>query len=294
MADASTGVLSHLSLGAVGTTVASFSEAYEFISENVQKRGTIIETGGIRGTRSHPKERTVPGEYTVGGQIVFDATPSMLDLLLPRILGAAESSDTFALDDALPAFDVLIDRVAKRFTYGDCKVNRATFSGAPGQPLRLALDIIGKTETVASTSFPTITAPTDTPYAFHQLVGTLVSSARIIKNIEIVIDNALEARTSNSQSVTSIMPTDRTITVRLTTPYTSSETDLYGQTLLGSAGTLVWTNGNTSTTFTFATLQVADQSPVISGKAEIDLVTEGVARMSSTTRELVVTHDSTP
>lgn len=294
MASASMGHQARLSMGAAGTTIGSFTEAYEFISENVQKRLNIEETAGIRGTRSHPAERTRDGTYSVGGTIRFHATPAMLDLLLPRILGADESTDTFALAETVPEFAVLIDRVGKRFLYDGCKVNRATFRGTAGGMLELDLDIIGKTETVSATSFPSISAPTDPPYVFHDLVATLVSSARKLLTWEFTIDNSLAVRFSNSQTATDISAADRIVTASWTTPYTSDEVDLYGiNTGSAAAATFVFTNGGYSTTFSVAKMQVPDASPVVNSKGEIVLPQSGMAKMSSSTRELVVTHDST-
>ena len=293
MPDSSQGSQAKLSLAAAGTAVGSYTEAYEFISENLVKAGTILDTAGIRGTRSHASERTQAGTYTVQGTIKLHASPAMLDTLLPRILGAAESSDAFALAETLPQFDVLIDRVAKRFVYAGCKVDKATFRGQAGGLIELDLEVIGKTETVTDTAFPAITAPTDPPYAFQQGVLTLVSSARDFMDFELVIENRLQARFSNSAAATDIMPADREITLRCRTPFTSGEADLYAQALLGTAGSLAFTNGGYSTTFAFGKLQAPDRSPVVAGKSEIPLLLELVARMTSTTRELLVTHDST-
>ena len=149
---ASMGHQSRLSLAAGGTAIGSYTEAYEFLTESLRKQLTIVDTAGLRGTRSHPAERTRDGTYAVGGGLQFHATPAMLDLLLPRILGANEATDVFALAETLPEFDVLIDRVAKRFVYAGCQVNRATFRAAAGGPLELDLDVIGKTEVVSATA----------------------------------------------------------------------------------------------------------------------------------------------
>lgn len=294
MPDGSMGHQSRMSFAAAGTAIGSYTEAHEFVSEGLRKSLTILDTSGIRGTRSHPKERTRDGTYTVGGQIRMHATPAMLDLLLPRILGANESTDVFALAETLPEFDVLIDRVAKRFVYGSCKVSRATFRCQAGGLLELDLDIVGKTETVSATAFPTITAPTDAPYVFADAVCTLLSSARIVTQWELTIDNAIDARFSNSQTATSLNTTDRIVTCNLTVPYTSVEVDLYGiNTGSAAAATFVFTNGGYSTSFAIANLQIPDNSPTVESRGEILLQLSGVAKKSSTTNELIVTHDST-
>jgi hypothetical protein len=291
----SMGHQSRLSLAATGTAVGSFTEAYEFLSESVRKTLTIVDTGGIRGTRSHAAERTRDGTYAVAGTLRFHATPAMLDLVLPRILGANESTDTFALAEALPEFALLIDRVAKRFLYDGCQVSRATFRATAGGPLELDIDILGKTEAVSATAFPAITAPTDPPYVWQDCVCTVNGSSRVVTEFELVIDNALNARFSNSQTATDIHSTDRIVTANITVPYTSAEVDLYGVNTGGAAAaTFVFTNGNYSTTFSIAKLQIPDNSPVVESKGEILLALQGTAKKSSTTNELVITHDSTP
>ena len=295
MADGSMAHQARLSMAATSTAIGSYTESYEYVSESVRKNQTILDTSGIRGTRSHPKERTRDGTYSVGGQIRMHATPAMLDLLLPRILGANESTDVFALAETLPEFDLLIDRVAKRFVYGACKIGRATFRCAAGGLLELDLDIVGKTETVSATAFPSITAPTDAPYVFSDAVITLLSTARTVISWELTIDNVIQPRFSNSQTATSLNVTDRIITCAMQVPYTSSEVDLYGiNTGSAAAATMVFTNGGYSTTFSLANLQIPDQSPVTEGRGnEIILSLQGTAKKSSTTNELIVTHDST-
>jgi hypothetical protein len=293
MADASMGYKAQLAADAAGTAVGSFTEPYEVVRESLRKSGRILDTAGIRGTRSHTSERTRAGTYDVGGSLVMHATPAMLDKWLPRILGAAESADTFALAETLPEFAVLIDRVARRFVYDGCKVNRATFRAAAGQLVTLELDILGKSEAVSATAFPSLTMPTDAPYVMQDGVLTLQSAARKFTEFEVIVDNVLARRFSNSQTATDISPGDRIVTFRCQTPFTSDEVDLYNQALAGAAATLVFTNGGYSTTFSFATLQFADLSPTVAGKSEIFLELTGIARKSGSTSELVVTHDST-
>lgn len=295
MPDASMGHQSRLSMGSVGTAVGSFSEAIEFVAKSLQKRATILETAGLRGTRSHPVERTRDDVYTVGGELRLHATPALLDLLLPRILGAAESSDVFALAESLPEFDVLIDRVARRFVYGGCRVKRAVFSGRAGGLLELQLDLVGKTETASATAFPGIASPTDPPYVFQDGTLTLAGTSRKMIEFALTIDNSIVPRFTNSAAATDLTPGDRIVTLECRTPFTSDETDLYGQNVAGAAAaTLAFVNGGYSTTFTMPKLQFPDRSPQVAGKAEITLQLSGVARKSGGTNELTVTHDATP
>jgi len=294
MADASMGHQSRLSMAAAGTAIGSYTEAYEFRTEGLRAAREIVETSGIRGTRSMPIERTRDGTVRINGTIAFHATPAMLDLLLPRIMGSAEVADLFAVSETLPEFDVLIERVAKRFVYAGCKVSRATFRATAGGALELDLEVTGKSETVSATAFPTIAAPTDPPYIWSDAVCTVEGSARVVTRWELSIDNQLNARFSNSNTATDIHTQGRVVTVSMTVPYTSDEVDLYGINSSGASGaTFVLTNGGRSITFTIGALAVADSSPGVSGPGEILLEMNGIAKSSGSTKELSITSDST-
>src|SRR5580765_294215 len=88
---ASMGSQSRLSMAAPGTAIAAYTEPHEFVGERLAKIQTIVDTGGIRGTRSHPAERTRDGTYSVRGTIHYHCSKNLLDLLLPRILGSGSS-----------------------------------------------------------------------------------------------------------------------------------------------------------------------------------------------------------
>lgn len=281
--------------GAAPHTFDSNSERYEFLSENIVKRGTIMDTNGIRGTRSHASSRTRAGIYEVGGPILLPVSPLMLDFWLPRILGANESTDTFALAETLQPFGILLGRVGGNFQYTDCYVNRATFRGQQGSGITLELDLRGATE-VTGTSLPSVAlshAANNAPYQFYEAVFNLFGGARATMEFELTIDNLLEVRHANSQTATSITPADRIISLRTRHPFTSTEMSaLYALATAGQTGSIVLTNSGLSTTFTFAILQVPDNSPAVQGKSEITLALDMMARETSTTKEIVVTNDS--
>ena len=284
------GSQSRLSMAAVGTLIGSYTESYEFVRESLGRTQTILETAGIRGTRSHPAERTRDGTYTVQGTIHFHCSKSLLDLLLPRILGGG-SSPTYTLAEALPAFDVLLERIASRFVYGACKVNRATFKARASGLLELALDLIGETESSSPAVFPAIALPTETPYIWQDCAVTLNSALRVVTEFELVVDNHLRARFSNSQTASDLYPTDRTIGLKCVVPFTADDTDLYGANTGGAAaGSLLFTNGAHNLTFSLAQIQFPDHSPAIADKGEIFLRLDGTAKKSGATNELVVTN----
>jgi hypothetical protein len=284
-------------------TAVTVDQGFVFASESIAKRGVIVERTGLRGTRSHRADDTREGPYTVGGRLVLEPTPEDLAVWLPRILGAAPSGTTYDLAETLPSFTLSIDRVAKVFTYAGCKVDRATLHGAQGGLLRLTLDIVAQSEAIAAAgTFPSLSTSATQPYIFSDLVLTLAAAAREVKEFDLAIDNGLITdRFMNSLVIVSAPEGDRTITLRTMHAWAADNVNLYKQALAGAAGTLELTNalGGTPptgyrTTFSFATLQVPDRSPNVPGRDELFLNLEMVARQVGGTRELTVTHDSTP
>lgn len=276
----------------------SSSQGIEFISEDLRMVSTINYNNGIRGTRSRLKDRCVVTQEVITGSIVIEPTPIELDLWFPRILGAAESSDVFALAETIPEWGVLIDRIVQRHIYTNCRVSRATFTGAQSQPIRMTIEVEGSTEVLSATSFPTVGAiDTGQPYIMGQTTFSLSADASAAECLAwtIVIDNMLDTnRFLNSVTRSKLTPQDRMISLQMTVPYTADEIDLYDQGVAGAAGSLTLTNGGQSTVFSFANLKAPAETPVVSGKTEEFLTLNMVAYKSGSTNELIVTHDSAP
>lgn len=284
-------------------TFDSSSEPYDPLYESLQKRGRIVGGSTIRGTRSQSYERTRYGHYQVGGQVAFNISPRDLDLWLPRILGAAESTDSFALADTLPSFGILVDRITQTFQYKDCVVNRAMIHAkagpGDGDPdlLELVLDIFAKDETTG-TSYPSLTLSTASnvaPYVMSDCATlTLAGAARQMKEFWLTVNNHLQRRWTHSITATRITPRDRTVNFRAVFPYDDDHSSLYGQALAGATGTVTFTNSGISKSLSmvFGTLQSPDISPVVSGKQEINIQIDAIARKTGSTTELATTSTS--
>lgn len=283
-----------------GASISDFdagSEQYEFQSENVRMVETHEDTIGVRGTRSRVADHVRLARRDVGGPVGMMLTPVELDAWLPRILGAAENADSFAVDESLPEFGLLFDRGPQRHVYTGCKVARAVFSGAPNQLIGCSLDFLGKQEIRTATAWPgTIPAiNSGQPYVFSDLTFSLSAdtSATECLGFTLTIDNFLERRFANSVHATQIFPTDRLVTLEMLLPYTADEIDLVGQGVAGAGGTMTWTNGGQSTLWTFNNLKAPSESPVTPSRSgERTCTVRMSAYMSSTNREVVVTHDS--
>lgn len=295
---------------AAEASISSGSTPFAFLSETLKASRELIEDPGVRGTRSRSKERVTRGLTRVAGQTVHQPSPTELDQFLPWILGADESTDSFALADALQEVNIAILRGASlaadgMFTYDGCKVGQAVFSGSEGQAIKLAIDWVGKgCTTAAGSSFPSVALDTDGVYIFQGGVLTIQGATRRFSEFQLTINNFVESAFNNSATATDVDALDRDIMLSVNMPYiashgepvfTAEEADTLAA---GAAGSLVFTSNrgaNQSLTFTFANLKPAPfDDPNVGGKTRIRLPITYKALMSSTTRELVVTHDSSP
>jgi hypothetical protein len=180
------------------------SEAFEFVSESIQMQIEQIPSEGIRGTRSRRGERMQQGLKRIGGTISLNPSQAELDKLLPRILGADESTDVFAVADTLPQFYVMVDRKTKVFRYGPCRVGSANFSGSTGQKILLAMDIVAEGDEVITDAgtFPSISIDTENCIVFHQGVLTLRGTSTEMDQFGLRIDNVITPTFENSQTAT--------------------------------------------------------------------------------------------
>ena len=286
--------MGHQARFGAGTT-NPVANQFEFLSCDFGKRGSLVESPGMRGTRSHYAESVNDGPYTVGGTLVMEPRPDELDLWLPFILGKAAVGDTFALAETIPDWYAVLDKVAAIYLYSGMKVNQAIFESAAGQNLKMSLACEGKTE--GTTTFPDISATLSErqPYIHHECVLTLDGDSVEVKNVRLTVDNALILdRFNNSQTRTELPEGDRIITLTCENPFTSYELDLYDLAIAGIAGTLVYTNGDRSLTFTMPNLKAPAQGPAVGARnTEIPLTLNFTAFKSGSDDELTVTNDST-
>lgn len=273
------------------------SEPYEYVPPfGLKGSQQIIDINGVRGTRSHQSERARFGAKSVGGDITLPVAASMLDKWLPRILGANASGTTFAVAETLPEFQVMHDTVEKVFTYTGCKVGKAVFKASAQSPLVLVtLTIIGKDRSKGNAgTFPNLTMPVDMPYLFNELVLTVGGTSRPCEDFELIIDNMGEARNVNSFTADLIKIKDRVVTLSFTNPFESADVDLLDVAIGGMSATLVWepSGSNASTTITLPAVQIPVDDPTVQGKDQISNKITAVCRRTSSSAEIVITHDS--
>lgn len=290
--NANMGFEHRFAFGASPATFDSNSQRFEVVSSTVKKTGEVLDGMGLLGTRSHREDRTRAGLIRVGGQIALDISPRMMDFFLPYILGANESTDTFAVADSLAGFDMLHDAFgtgSSAVKFNELYVNRFSLRFAPGI-LRATLDVIGKSVTTGQ-SFTSgalgSTAATDAPYVFYDTSGGITirsgSGAQEIEEGELVIENFLDVKFRNSQTATSIRATDRQVSLVTNIPLTTTTLSTYFGDKTAADATIVITNGTVATTFTLNNFKVPDDGPTdVNDKGEAVLVLRGMARGDGT------------
>lgn len=284
---ASLGVATQIGFG----TTATVNKRMDFLSESISIVRDLPYGAGIVASRSERAERVKQGNSHIAGSITYNPTPLELTDILEYILGGAESVDVWNPAETLTAIYFSVDRITKVWVYNLCKIARATFRGAVGQPLSLTLDLLGKTETVnAAASFPTISLDlTSNHYMFYELALTINSVVYKPKEVEIVIDNQLEMEFFNSQTPTNINETGRNVTISTSIAYDAQTA--YALTSAGVTSTAVWTTGNRALTISLVACHFPEQAPNVNARGELMLPLNGVCRKSGSTNEIVITND---
>lgn len=288
---------------AAGGTFNSSAVRFPVVRDTIGLDNEKLDGSGTTGTRSLYDAYQRDGVLKVAGQIEFNPSFSVFDTLLPYILGAAESSDSFAIADTLPDFDRLKDMGGKIVKHTGIKVSKAELSFGPGL-LKLVLDCVGKNETATGLSWSSAAlgvTDADKPYAFQDCTVSINSATRNIRQGVLTIDNQCEPiYSSGSLAAEEIMPQgSRIVTLASTHPTSSTEWDaLYATT--GVTGT----DGNTATvqftylgsaytyvtTITLRKLRAPKKTPVFESKGEIFYVPVWQARHDGTNAEIIVTN----
>ncbi len=280
-------------------TFDTSSERWEFVTETLQAKGTLIQSQTTLGTRFKDVGQTRKGPTSVDGDIVFEPTKTWFDAWLPRILGAAESSDNFAVAETLPSFAAMVYRVNSTDTFLDGYANRLTLRATQGtSPVQATVNCMFLSSSTGSPPSVALTYSDagDYPYVFTDSTVTLGGTAYQVTEWELVFDNMLQRRFHNSVNATSICPGTASVTLRvkLDPNSTSVISAIKSVAETGIAGVVALTNGIASTTFTFGKLVKPDSLHSInqaSGPIDWDVTFE--AKKDDTTPVVAVVNEDT-
>lgn len=300
--------------GAGPHTFDASSLAIEFISETMSEHGRTGGLRGIRGTLRREGSRIRNLTSFIYGTITMYLSPNDVDRLADVVWGMTEDpSNTFTMSDSLPYFGMLIDTdytVSTNqtpFEFVDCMISemrlmgKAPQFGEQGEPemVLMQMGIIGSTVT-ENTSWPSPapslpTAAIDAPYIFSDTESgiTILGSVRNVQKFLLSINWKTYAKYVNSLTAHSHRPTDRDIRLAFQLPWNSNNQDLYDQAIPGATGSIVFTNGDYGSTFTFGQMHFPNNTPIIRGKQEVPLTLEGFVTGDGSTADLVIVNDIT-
>jgi len=283
---------------AIPPVALAVTAPFEFISENVALHQQFVIPEGIRGTRREQSESAVEISRVVNGRITMNPRPTELATWIPFLMGSLVTT-AGTLTETVPYFDLAFDRIAKVFSYTNCKVDTWTIRASKAGLMFLDVDIEGLDEITplgAAASFPALTLSVLQPYALNMAVVTINGTARNCDDIVFTIKhNLVKDRFMNSVYRTELPEGPREVMFSCTIPYTSNEVAVYRQAIAGAAMSIVFTNGAVSFTISGTIWQPQADSPIIGTKKdEILLKLSGNIRGLSTTNEFTVTNDSTP
>jgi len=300
-------------------TFDSSSERYEILpfrdaAEDLQKHGRLIGGQGITGLLYPLSTRTRDGGEYVYGRFSLNPSPGYLSTLLPYLVGDHAGDGIYNPNNCPNTFGALVhlDHTTKELKDG--MVNRwFLYARAPefreqGAPdlFVLTMECYFKSD-ATGTSWPG-TEPdfpegeSYYPYAFHDLDNSINGSVLINSaqrkplSLLMTYDNQLKLLYANSLTAHSIYSTGRKVTLDATFPYDSTHENLFDMSYVGAAATIKMgylIGSNTyDTTFEITNFKAPPESPFIKDKNEVYFRVQGQAYGDASTKELVVTNDT--
>jgi hypothetical protein len=286
-----------------GTTFATRIAALNF---GLKSTTNYAKDEGNNGTLWSRNEDFVIDKTAVAGPVSFNPRPNQLRAILPLILGGTFATNTIKVAPTCPFYRVgHLDNstIAQVYSYIDCVTSKATFSSssAQGGMLNLAMDIEAcQSSRAAVGTWPTLTLSTQQPFVHSQSALTVNGVVQRISDASIVIDNQLIVDEFYNSRYRGDMPQDgQMIQLTHTSPFDTAD-DLAMLDLTGAvAGSMVYTAGPFSLTFTFPALRLIPSEPDIGGRGQRvtnSYTWEAVLAdgADSTAAPLTVTLDDTP
>lgn len=260
LADNSAGSTNAIVIAAMGT---------DLIGDNEFGRDT-----GRRGTRQQFKCGSRLLKEVVSGGFEFQPTAAQLDWFLQRGLGDAIASfptSPVTPGETLPQFYVFVDKGPTNFRYDKCVIARMGLSVRESDYLKLRVDLVGSAEASGVTwpaSPPALGCASE--YICADAVFNLAATPYSFKSMDLSIDNAIaDGQFENAVNRTIFESEDLIIALNGVFGYRADTAALYRRAVAGDAGSLVFSDGTTTYTFTFPNLQIPGKGPTVPATGEI-------------------------
>lgn len=280
---------------------SSAALAMRYLTCGIQEKIPIVQNESTRGTRSRFAIDVAPGNIEVGGPLEMELNPVEFGRILPY-LGFLNTSGTYTLTDSMSDLYIMVDMVSQLHKYL-VRVNKATFSSEPGGPLKLALDVVGKSLVIDTTEADapvTTVDSTSRPFMMYDMFSSLVtvdSTAYDVDKFELELDNKIDPTYMTGQLATDLEPGDRTVKLTVQSKFTTVEAPLLAnmRTANTSVASLAFTNGGVSLSMAFGAMVGTSTSPTVERAKKERLPLEyWCYAIQGGAKECVLVLDSTP
>lgn len=280
LADNAAGTTNAISIAAIGTDLIGDQE----FGEDPGRRGTRQEFAcGARLLRE-----------VVSGGFELQPTATQLDWFLQRGLGDAIASfpaSPVTPGETLPQFYAFVDKGPTNFRYDKVVIARMGLSVRESDYLKLRVDLIGSAEASGVSwpaSPPAIACASE--YVCSDAVFNLAATPYPFKSMDLSIDNQIaDGQHENAILRTVFESEGLQIALNGQFAYRADTTGLYRRVVAGDAGSLVFSNGTNTYTFSFANLQIPGKGPTVPGRGEITQNPTMRAKATAASPQITVT-----
>lgn len=247
------------------------TQAFQFARSGVSKSSELIVPDGIRGLRSRDHDRAKIINERVSGNLTLYPSVTETDALLLWLLGATSTGTSTFTEDLKERY-IQVDKVTKVYTYDECVPARWQISGQAGQPLEWSIEVEGKSEAEGNAgTFPSLSYDEDTSFfTFNEVTLTLNGITCTPFRFTLSVDNSVSSdRFLNAINRSEIPANDRIVNLTVELPFDSVHEPLYDTAAAGYAGTLAWSDGSTTYTWTLTNCKAAESPIEVPGRSEI-------------------------
>lgn len=248
---------------------------FSFLENSIKGEREFGRDEGHRGTRQRSSCRARVLSDLSNGSFSCKASVTEVDWLFKRVLGSGSGTGgaPWILAEAPAAVYALIDKVAAKYLY-PLRLNKLEISGAEAQYLNWMVDVVGGAESVWASAWPGTPSAPECGTAFILADATINYSgtAYPVQSFRLSIDNAFDGQQyENSITPTRFEAQDAIIQLDIQCAFRSDTIALYRAAIAGAVGTLVFTDGTTTYTITFANIKIPNGAPTIPTTGRINM-----------------------
>lgn len=257
---------------------AGATNAISLAARNCNLKGTEVfgRDPGKRGTRQQLKCGARVLREDVSGGFDFYPTVAQLDWLIERAIGdniTGFPGSAATPGETVPSFYAFVDKGADNFRFDELRIASLVFTIPEGDYVNCRVDFVGKDET-SGVSWPG-SAPAidcDSEFAAADVSFIYGGTGYPFKNLTMSIGNTFGGSQENALKRTIFEAGDLEISLDGQFGFRTGSpdlTDLYRPGVAGAAGSVIFNDGTTIYTFSFANMKIPGDSPDVPDEGEI-------------------------